>query len=87
MRRGPHALSVKVAALVLQRECSIKARQELGDRRSCVCGMRMTTPWWRSSGLPLRLAVGRGFCRGTALATAAQFLVVYFRLLSQVVVV
>ena len=37
--------------------------------------------------LPLRLAVGRDFCRGTSLATMAQFLVVYFRLLSQVVVV
>jgi len=37
--------------------------------------------------LPLRLAAGRGFWRGTALAMTAQLLVAYFRLLSQVVVV
>ena len=37
--------------------------------------------------LPLRLAVGRGFWRGTALAMTVQLLVAYFRLLSQVMVV
>jgi len=73
-----------VAALVLRRECFTDAMLELGDRRSRVCGMRMITQWWRSSGLLLRLAAGRGFWRGTALVTAAQFLMAYFQLLPPV---
>ena len=37
--------------------------------------------------LPLRLAAGCGIRRGTALAMTAQFVVAFFRLLSQAVVV
>lgn len=52
-----------------------------------VCGIRLTTPWRRSSGLPLRLAAGRGFWRATTLVTMTLSEVAYFWLLYQVEVV
>jgi len=35
---------------------STNVRPELGDRRSYLCDMRMTTAWWRSRGGHLALS-------------------------------
>jgi hypothetical protein len=49
MRRGPHALSVQVGCAKVLMGASSDARLESGDRRLCVCGIRLFFPWQKSS--------------------------------------
>jgi hypothetical protein len=51
VRRGPYAErpgSVGVTSVVVG-GCA-EASMDLRDRPSCMCGLRMTVPWWRSLG-------------------------------------
>jgi hypothetical protein len=85
VRRGPHAErpgSVGVPGVVVG-VCA-DAPMDLRDRRSWMCSLRATVPWWRSP-------EGRWFLqrvatrRGTASATTAQVSAACFGLLSHVV--
>ena len=75
-----------MSALMPRRECSAKARLELGDRRLCV-RLEDDHPVVELFELSLKIVAGRGIWRGTTLVTTTQFTMAYFRLLSQVVVV
>jgi hypothetical protein len=61
-----------------------EASLDLRDRRSCMCSLSVTVPWWRSSGgrLSLQRVAPR---RGTTLVTTAQVSAACFGLLSRVV--
>jgi hypothetical protein len=50
MWQGPHAWSVKDDCTGVALGVFSYARLESRDRRLCVCGLRMVTPWWSLSG-------------------------------------
>jgi hypothetical protein len=81
MWRGPHTLSVQVGCAEVAMEAYSDARLEPGvEPGSAVVRVRLNVVFLVAEefGLSLRLAAGRDFWRGTALATTAQLLVTSF---------
>jgi hypothetical protein len=71
---GCHGTAMRVCT-----EASLDER----DRRSCLCSLSVTVPWWRNSGG--RWSLQRVARRGTTLVTTAQVSAACFGLLSHVV--
>jgi hypothetical protein len=85
VRRGPHAVwPGSVGDPRTAMGACAEALMVLRDRRSCLCSLRGTFPWWRSSGgcSGLQRVALR---RGTSLVTTAQGSAAYLVLLSHVV--
>jgi len=87
MRRGPHTLSVQDDCIDVTTEVFCRSKAGAGGSTAVCVQLEDDHPVVEEFELPLAIAAGCGFWRGTMLVTTAQFAVTYFWLLSQVVMV